>query len=69
MDRAVGALRGAGIPSRMRFTSVGESGGELVGLLNGSSDGKIGGEAILRIDDRCPIFRYWADCIHSLPIL
>jgi mediator of RNA polymerase II transcription subunit 17, fungi type len=49
MVRALGV---AGVPCGLRFNSVGENGKELVKLLNEDSSQKIGGEAILRVDDR-----------------
>lgn len=49
MERALGA---AGVPSSLRFNAVGDSGKELVQLLNEDSAQKIGGEAVLRIDNR-----------------
>jgi mediator of RNA polymerase II transcription subunit 17, fungi type len=49
MVRALGV---AGVPCGLRFMSVGKNGKELAKLLNDDSTPKIGGEAILRIDDR-----------------
>ena len=52
VDMMVRALGVAGVPCGLRFMSVGKNGKELAKLLNDDSTPKIGGEAILRIDDR-----------------
>jgi len=52
VDRMERALGVAGVPSGLRFNTIGESGKALVKLLNEDNAQKIGGEAILRIDDR-----------------
>jgi mediator of RNA polymerase II transcription subunit 17 len=52
VDNMTGAIRTAGIPSTLRFTAVGESGKDLVKLLDEGSALKIGGEAILIIDNK-----------------
>ena len=46
------ALDVAGIPCSIHFNSAGESGNELVRLLEDSTTQKVGGEAVLRIDER-----------------
>lgn len=51
-DTMVGALTEAGVPSTLRFNPVGEIGKELVGFLTESQQRPIGGDAILRADDR-----------------
>lgn len=56
VDRMERALDVAGVPSSLRFNAVGESGKELVKLLDEVSVQKIGGEAVLRIDDRYACF-------------
>lgn len=52
VDKVVKALDIAGVPSGLRFNSVGETGRELVRLLNDENAQKIGGEAVLRVDNR-----------------
>jgi len=52
VNKMVRALDVTGLPCSLRITSVGENGRELVSLLNEDSTWTIGGEAILRIDDR-----------------
>ncbi|EIN10368.1 hypothetical protein PUNSTDRAFT_65442 [Punctularia strigosozonata HHB-11173 SS5] len=52
------ALQSAGIPCTSRFVAAGESGEQLVKLLESYSPLKIGGETLLRIDNRqvvCPL--------------
>jgi mediator of RNA polymerase II transcription subunit 17 len=51
-NKMVKALGAAGIPSILRFTAVGESGKELAKQLDEGSTVKMGGEAVLRIDNR-----------------
>lgn len=59
VNKMVRALDVTGLPCSLRITSVGENGRELVSLLNEDSTWTIGGEAILRIDDRYSvIIRY-----------
>jgi len=52
VNKMVRALGATGLPCSLRITSVGENGRELINLLNEDSTWTIGGEAILRIDDR-----------------
>ena len=52
VHRMVKALSIAGVPCGLRINYVGESGRELVKLLDEDGTQKIGGEAILRIDNR-----------------
>jgi len=52
VDRMVRALGVAGVQCGLQINSVGENGRELLKLLDEDSTWKIGGEAILRIDDR-----------------
>lgn len=52
LRRAVNALNDACIPSTLSFTAVGESGEQLVSLISGDGDKSVGGEAVIRIDNR-----------------
>jgi len=52
LRRSVIALNDARIPSTLSFTAVGESGERLVTLLTGEGDRSVGGEAVIRIDNR-----------------
>jgi mediator of RNA polymerase II transcription subunit 17 len=52
IDKMISALSKAGIPSMLRFDAVGEVGCELVKMFEDNFSYKLGGEAILRIDDR-----------------
>ncbi|KAG6828400.1 hypothetical protein H0H92_008142 [Tricholoma furcatifolium] len=54
IDKMVTALSAVGIPSSLRFDSVGETGRQLVDYLLKNGDMAIGGEAVLRIDERNP---------------
>lgn len=45
-------LKQAGISSKVRFSSVGEAGTQLIDLLRGEERLRIGGDAILRINNR-----------------
>jgi mediator of RNA polymerase II transcription subunit 17 len=56
LRRAVNALNDARIPSTLSFTAVGESGERLVSLLTGDGEKSVGGEAIIRIDNRWIFF-------------
>jgi len=53
IDTVVQALTAVGIPSTLRFDPVGEIGRELVNLFDEKDSKIIGGEAVLRIDNRC----------------
>ncbi|KAF8591510.1 hypothetical protein K439DRAFT_1650745 [Ramaria rubella] len=46
------ALSRAGVPSKVRFNAVGETGMQLVDHLRGEDRSRIGGDAILRVDNR-----------------
>ncbi|KAH7914170.1 subunit 17 of mediator complex-domain-containing protein [Hygrophoropsis aurantiaca] len=53
LNKMVNALKDAGIPCTLRFDSIGESGEQLVGLIMAKdASRKLGGEAVLRIDNR-----------------
>lgn len=52
VHKVVKALGVAGVPCSIRFNSAGENGNELVNLLEDSGTQKVGGEAVLRIDER-----------------
>ncbi|OBZ70158.1 Mediator of RNA polymerase II transcription subunit 17 [Grifola frondosa] len=52
LDRMAKALRQAGVPTKFQFEPVGESGEELVRLLQQDRSSPIGGETLLRIDHR-----------------
>ncbi|KAG5649016.1 hypothetical protein DXG03_000365 [Asterophora parasitica] len=52
IDKMVAALSAAGIPSSIRFDPVGETGLQLVQFFDSSAGKSIGGEAVLRIDNR-----------------
>lgn len=53
LDKMVSALAHAGVPCTLRFDPVGETGQSLQGRLTGENVLKrIGGEALLRIDER-----------------
>jgi mediator of RNA polymerase II transcription subunit 17 len=52
LRRAVNALNDACIPSTLSFTAVGESGERLISLLTKEGDKSVGGEAVIRIDNR-----------------
>ncbi|KAF9534277.1 subunit 17 of mediator complex-domain-containing protein [Crepidotus variabilis] len=51
LSQAVVALNEAGVPSRMSFTPVGESGARLVALISDKGAKSVGGEVIIRIND------------------
>lgn len=55
VDRVAKVLSAAGVPTSLRFNFVGETGKDLIGLLNEDNSQKTGGEAVLRIDDRCAL--------------
>lgn len=46
------AMSRAGVPSKVRFNAVGETGMQLVGHLCGEDRSRIGGDAILRVNNR-----------------
>ncbi|GLB33862.1 putative subunit 17 of Mediator complex [Lyophyllum shimeji] len=52
IDKMVAALSAAGIPASLRFDPVGETGRQLVQFLETGNGRVIGGEAVLRIDNR-----------------
>lgn len=52
LDKIVRALDSAGIPSGLRFDPVGETGEELIKFFDDTTNKVIGGEAVLRIDNR-----------------
>jgi mediator of RNA polymerase II transcription subunit 17 len=52
IDQAVSALATVGIPSKMRFNAVGETGDQLVQMLLLNTSKSIGGQAVLKIDNR-----------------
>ncbi|KAJ7180114.1 subunit 17 of mediator complex-domain-containing protein [Mycena crocata] len=52
MERTVAGLHAVGIAAGLRFEPVGGTGGGLVGMLDGREDKPVGGEAVLRIDNR-----------------
>jgi mediator of RNA polymerase II transcription subunit 17 len=64
MDKILTALTTAGIPARIRFNAVGDCGEEVVRLISEDTKQKIGGDAILRIDER---FVSFFCCINSIP--
>jgi mediator of RNA polymerase II transcription subunit 17, fungi type len=53
LDKTVNALLSAGVPTRMRFNAVGDCGEHVVTSISEVTGQKIGGDAILRIDERC----------------
>lgn len=61
VHKVVRALDVAGIPCSIHFNSAGESGNELVRLLEDSTTQKVGGEAVLRIDERYVEFNQMPD--------
>ena len=46
------ALQRIGVPSQVRFDAIGETGKQLVDHLRGDDWSRIGGDAILRVDNR-----------------
>ncbi|KAG6917901.1 hypothetical protein DXG01_000510 [Tephrocybe rancida] len=52
IEKMVTALSVVGIPASLRFDPIGETGRQLVQLFETSPGTSIGGEAVLRIDDR-----------------
>lgn len=53
LDKMVIALRDAGVPCMLRFDPVGETGQQLqCRTISGDASFKVGGEALLRVDDR-----------------
>ena len=46
------AMSQAGVPSKVRFNAVGETGTQLVDFLRGEDHSRIGGDAVLRVDNR-----------------
>lgn len=58
MKKMVAALSSVGIQASLRFNPIGETGRQLVQLLESSHGKVIGGEAVLRIDNRY-VFSSW----------
>jgi mediator of RNA polymerase II transcription subunit 17 len=52
LRRAVDGLNFAGIPSTLSFVAIVESGQQLVSLLSANGNQRVGGEAVIRIDNR-----------------
>ena len=52
MSQIVQALQNAGVTTRFHFDAVSENGDELVRLVSEDGSGHVGGEAIIRIDNR-----------------
>jgi mediator of RNA polymerase II transcription subunit 17 len=52
LRRAVDGLNFAGIPSTLSFVAIAESGQQLVSLLSANGNQRVGGEAVIRIDNR-----------------
>ena len=52
IDRVVAALRLAGVPTKVHYDPVADGGDILVASLMSDKPSTIGGEALLRIDDR-----------------
>ncbi|KAF9457004.1 subunit 17 of mediator complex-domain-containing protein, partial [Collybia nuda] len=52
MDKMVTALLKVGVPAKLRFHPVGETGRELIQIFNEDGSNVVGGEAVLTIDDR-----------------
>jgi mediator of RNA polymerase II transcription subunit 17 len=48
----VRALTNAGVPSTLRFNPVGEIGRDLIKILSDTDRRALGGEGVLRIDNR-----------------
>lgn len=47
------AMSRAGVPTKVRFNAIGETGAQLVDFLRGEGLGsRIGGDAVLRVDNR-----------------
>ena len=69
LDNSVSALHKVGVPAKLRFDSVGESGSDVTKLLMEDIRGKIGGEAVLRIDDRYENFHSTCGCDEFLTLL
>lgn len=46
------AMSRAGVPSKVQFIAIGETGTQLVGYLQGEDRSRIGGDAILRVNNR-----------------
>jgi mediator of RNA polymerase II transcription subunit 17, fungi type len=58
------ALSQAGVSSKVRFNAVGETGTQLVDFLRGEDHSRIGGDAVLRVDNRLvPLIclSFWVD--------
>ncbi|KAG6868512.1 hypothetical protein C0993_001613 [Termitomyces sp. T159_Od127] len=62
IKKMVAALSIVGIKASLRFNPVGETGHQLVQLLESSSGKVIGGEAVLRIDNRHTIRLTYVNC-------
>jgi mediator of RNA polymerase II transcription subunit 17 len=52
IDKMVEALSAVGIPATLRFDPVGETGQQLIRLFDDNVSNIVGGEAVLRIDNR-----------------
>lgn len=52
MDSGVQALRAIGVDVTLRFNAIGENGAQVIASLLEDTRSKLGGEAILRIDQR-----------------
>ncbi|CAL1700709.1 unnamed protein product [Somion occarium] len=52
IDKVVQALHRAGVPTKVHLREIGESGAQLVSLLQNDDQIKVGGECLLRIEQR-----------------
>ena len=56
LARIVGALRRAGVPTKIRFEGMAGSGEEYLKLVTETRPKPVGGEARIRIDNRCALY-------------
>jgi mediator of RNA polymerase II transcription subunit 17 len=64
LDKMASALKRAGVPCTLRFDPVGEAGQSLQNrLTTDSALRKVGGEALLRLDDRLFLFLCFFDVL------
>jgi mediator of RNA polymerase II transcription subunit 17, fungi type len=65
IDEIAAALGQVGVQAMLRFNPIGELGKELVESLTSNRHQPIGGEAVLRIDNRCVMTSPRRTCTHA----
>ena len=64
LRKVIASLKAAGVPAKLTFTAVGDSGERLVSLLSEREERSVVGETVLRIDNRYLIFKFYFDHKH-----